>query len=166
MLRSKKHQRFYSMIAIWAILLNTLMPLFAQALELKVGDRVTPSMAVVAEVTADSNAAAYTTASGVWQKLCSATGSTWIKLSAQGEIIAQTKIAPADASIDAPSKGHFSYCLYCLQHLDNQALLAMPSAHGLAVALSSLSVLETPSSFYTRIVWLMPAVRAPPSLFV
>ncbi|MFC0348875.1 DUF2946 domain-containing protein [Undibacterium danionis] len=147
MWRSQIHQRLFSWIAILAILLNSLMPLISQAVELQTGNSFKPSSSFVAADGAN------------WQELCSANGSVWIKLDANGNILEKTKEKPAGA----PSTIHLEHCAYCLTHAGSFALAVTDLVYAFAQSeLDQFTAVDftpdLPQSF-----WISPAVRAPPT---
>ncbi|WP_189346410.1 DUF2946 domain-containing protein [Undibacterium macrobrachii] len=148
MLRTQLNQRLFSWIAIFAILLNTLMPLVSQAVELKTGKRLNfTSQSQVSE-------------SGAWQELCSANGSVWIKLAADGSILAQSKDKPADAPISI----HLEHCSYCVTHAGSFGLAVTQFVYSFVLAEHARSYSPLSTFFHTQIAWMAPAVRAPPRL--
>ena len=143
-----RHQRIFSWIAILAMLLNTFMPLVAQAVDLEYGKRSAQS--IPAKVASDGSS---------WQELCSTSGSVWIKVAADGAVLERSSKKPAEA----PATIHLEHCSYCVTHAGSFGLL--PSEHVLGFESSTLSTTGRISStpFITHTAWMIPAVRAPPS---
>lgn len=132
-------RRFVSTwIAIAAILLNALMPTVSLALG-SVRTQGQPD-------------------NGDWIEICSVTGSTWVRLGQDGQLLAQTRIKPAHA----PAATHDDHCLYCLTH---GASFGLPPALALVLPIWSmerdLSAGHEPAA-HAVLEWITPATRAPP----
>jgi hypothetical protein len=146
MWRSQIHQRMFSWIAILAILLNSLMPLVSQAVELQTGKSLKPAVSFIG---ADGAS---------WQELCSANGSVWIKLDANGNIVEKTKDKPAGA----PTTIHLEHCAYCVTHAGSFGLTVTDLVYAFAQAeLDQFAVISFAQSL-PQSAWISPAVRAPP----
>jgi len=88
----KKHQLSLSWIAIFAILLNTLMPLVSQAME--------------------SNTTQTAKVQAAWHEVCTQDGSVWVRLASDGQVLEKRLQRPSDA----PVSQHLQHCAYCVTH--------------------------------------------------
>ena len=126
-----------SWIAILAILLNALMPVVSQALP-------------TGEIRADST----------WSELCASDGSRWIRTDAQGHVLEQVTVKPANAPEGLP---HFTKCQYCLTHSASFALPPPTPAWAGLIGGSGTFIPSDGSSLPAlQVSWAIPAVRAPP----
>lgn len=147
-MRQLRHQRIFSWIAILAMLLNTFMPLVAQAVDLEYGKRLTQSAA--AKVSDDGSR---------WQELCSSSGSVWLKVAADGTVLERSSKKPAEA----PSTIHLEHCSYCVTHAGSFGLLPNEFVLGFASPIGASIDWTSFTPFITQAAWMVPAVRAPPS---
>jgi hypothetical protein len=129
-----------SWIAIVAILFNTLMPMVSHAMEAPAGK---PGVH-----------------QSPWIELCSVSGSSWVRLAADGSILEQVQRKP----VDAPASAHSAHCDYCLTHANSFGL--PPSSSQVSPDAKIFARLAFPihRRIYRHVAWLAPAVRAPPSL--
>lgn len=130
------HRRLLSSLAALAVLLNALMPAVSQA-RAAAGD-----------------------AAAVWTELCSAQGSVWVQLDAQGQVLARSDTRPSEA----PAALHGAACAYCLTHAASFGLL--PDAPDLVLPLPPRAVLRVPSPAGTplrSLAWRTPEARGPPA---
>lgn len=133
------HQRLLSTwIAIWAMVLNALVPTLSLAL--------------------DTSRAEPTPVAGHWIEVCSVSGSLWVLLDADGQWLAQSSQRPEGTQTSA----HDGHCPYCLTHA---ASFGLPPASisGLTpwpglLDRSSQAGAPVPQ----QLVWLTPGARAPP----
>jgi len=128
-----------SWIAILAILLNALMPTVSMAMESSRGKSI-----------ASSND---------WIEVCTTQGSIWVHLDSLGRLIEQSDKKPADA----PASLHAEHCPYCLTHaasfgLPPQSVMVLAVWPPVADLLPQVDL-----QVHKRLVWLMPAARAPPT---
>ncbi|WMW81898.1 DUF2946 domain-containing protein [Undibacterium cyanobacteriorum] len=146
-MRQLRHQRLFSWIAIIAILLNTFMPLVAQAVDLQPARQT--NLSWVTQGNQDSNA---------WQELCSASGTIWIRTSADGAVLERSTKKPAQV----PAQIHVEHCDYCVAHAGSFGLILALDCHDFSRLLLSDA---RPFSFSPSLVqtaWVTPAARAPP----
>ena len=134
------HRRLISAwIAIGAILLSALMPTVSMALE-GVRDKST-------------------VADGSWIEVCSIQGSSWVRMAADGRVLATSPHKP----LDAPASAHGEHCPYCLHQA---ASFALPPPQPFVLPVwphhGKLLALKTPSA-PLALAWLTPAARAPPT---
>ncbi len=128
-------------IAIWAIVLNALVPTLSLAL--------------------DTSRAEPTPVVGHWIEVCSVSGSLWVLLDADGQWLAQSSQRP-EGTQDSAHDGH---CPYCLTHAASFGLLP-PTVSGLAPWPGVVdSAAPTAPPLPQQLVWLTPAARAPPQAF-
>ncbi len=126
-------------VAILAILLNALMP--------------TLSLAFAPAQNPPGSG------DGRWVEICTTQGSSWIQLSADGQVLAQTAQQPDDA----PAASHNGHCPYCLTHADSFVLPSVPATL-LPVWLPVANLLprnEAPA--LATSAWMGPIARAPPA---
>lgn len=147
-MRQLRHQRIFSWIAILAMLLNTFMPLVAQAVDLEYSKRSTQS--TTAKVFGDGSS---------WQELCSSSGSVWLKVAADGTVLERSSKKPAEA----PSTIHLEHCSYCVTHAGSFGLLPNELVFGFASLVPSTIDWTSSTLFITHAAWMVPAVRAPPT---
>jgi len=126
-------------IAVWAIVLNALLPTVSLAFE--------PANKQINSASAD------------WVEICTSRGSTWVQLGLDGQVLAQTNEQPEGA----PAATHNGHCPYCLTHAASFGLLPV-SAMVLPVrpAVTELLPQRSPPATGSR-VWLAPAALAPPA---
>lgn len=145
MTTTSHHRRLISSLAILAVLLNALLPSLSQAM---------------AAASAAVGGSVQQGAAPRWQELCSATGSRWVQLDAQGHLLAQTDQRPTEA----PPASHDAACGYCLAHAGS---FGLPPETGWLVGLAGESrtpLAARPEQAPTlRLAWRNPAVRAPPA---
>jgi hypothetical protein len=93
-----------------------------------------------------------------WIEICTTQGSSWVQLGPDGQIKAQTTQRPDGA----PAATHNGHCLYCLTHAASFGLLPAPAMVQPVVrsVADLVPALELP--VHIRLVWLIPAARAPP----
>jgi hypothetical protein len=137
---NRHRQVLFSWIAILAILLNTLMPMLSHAMEAPVGKPGTHQSA--------------------WIELCSVTGSSWVRLGADGSILEKVQRKP----LGAPASAHSAHCNDCLTHANSFGLLSPPSKVSFDGKLFAGLAFPIHSRVDRHVAWLAPAVRAPPSL--
>ena len=132
-----RNRTLFSWLAMVAILLNSLAPAVTHALTQSSGG----SGAQLA-----------------WLEVCSAQGSTWIRVGSDGGVLEQTRDKPADA----PGGTASPHCPYCVTHA---ASFAMPPSPAAAFVLQAftLELADRPGvSDVASLNWLTPAARAPP----
>jgi hypothetical protein len=132
-----RNRTLFSWLAILAILLNALAPAVTHALTQPNGG---------------------SGAQSAWLEVCSAQGSTWIRVGSDGGVLEQTREKPADA----PGGTASPHCPYCVTHA---ASFAMPPSPAAAFVLQAftLELADLPGvSEVASLNWLTPAARAPP----
>jgi hypothetical protein len=132
-----RNRTLFSWFAILAILLNALAPAVSHAL---------------------TQPSAGGSAQSAWLELCSAQGSTWVRVGSDGGVLEQTPEKPPDA----PGGTASAHCPYCVTHAASFAFPPSPAAE-FAMRAFSHALSERPG--FTAIApahWLSPAARAPP----
>ena len=133
------HKRqFSTWLAILAILLNALMP--------------TVSLAF------DTANAVSTTAQGEWVEICSASGSTWLLLDADGQLLAQSDQRPAGAL----ASSHEGHCPYCLTHAASFGLAPTSGTQAVVWPVLADRLAQPAAPRRKQQTRLTPAARAPP----
>jgi hypothetical protein len=132
-----RNRTLFSWLAILAILLNALAPAVTHALTQPNGG---------------------SGAQSAWLEVCSAQGSTWIRVGSDGGVLEQTREKPADA----PGGTASPHCPYCVTHAASFAMPPSPAAD-FAVRAFSHELSERPGvTAISPANWLSPAARAPP----
>ena len=133
------HKRqFSTWLAILAILLNALMP--------------TVSLAF------DRASTVSTTAAGEWVEICSASGSTWLLLDADGQLLAQSDQRPAGAL----ASSHEGHCPYCLTHAASFGLAPTSGTQAVVWPVLADRLAQPAAPRRKQQTRLTPAARAPP----
>lgn len=141
MLNRSRHTLF-SWIAIFAVLLNALMP----------------TVSVTLDTLWAKNSTTGTSGSvSGWMEVCSTNGSIWVRLAADGRLIEQTDRKPPNAPA---SMGH---CAYCVTHAASFGLPPTPLWVLPIWALTAILVPQRTPIARTPAPWLVPAARAPPT---
>jgi len=129
---------FSTWMAILAIVLNALLPTLSLAF--------------------DTGRTEPTPAGGNWIEICSVSGSSWVLLDADGQLLARSDQQPEGVLAGA----HVGHCPYCLTHAASFGLPPAPDT-GLFTWSGMRHHLAHPGvPFQTHLVWLTPAARAPP----
>jgi hypothetical protein len=133
------HKRqFSTWLAILAILLNALMPTVSLAFD-----------------TAD---AVSTSAEGEWVEMCSASGSAWLLLDANGQLLARSTQKPEGAL----ASSHEGHCPYCLTHAASFGLAPTSATQAMAWPVLADRLAQPAAPRQKQQTWLTPAARAPP----
>lgn len=137
---STRRRVVFTWIAIAAILLNALMP--------------TVSLAFVPAPKPISSA------SGEWLEICTTQGTSWVQLGVDGQILAQTTQQPQGA----PAVVHKGHCPYCLTHAASFGMPPAPAELLPPWPAATDLLPQAESLVHSRLIWLTPAARAPPSV--
>jgi hypothetical protein len=133
-----------SWIAILALLLNSMMPLAAQAME---------------SLTRGSGAQASN-----WVEVCGTQKSSWLRVDAAGQVLERVEQPPANTPTNTPAAAHMAKCAYCLTHDVELGLVCASPLPLIASTFRSRFTAFYHSPDLRQLAWLVPAVRAPPSL--
>lgn len=125
-------------MAIWAVVLNALLPTVSLAFE--------PANKPRHSAGAD------------WVEICTSRGSSWVQLSLDGKVLAQTTQRPDGA----PAATHDGHCPYCLTHAASFGLLPTPAMVLPVWPLEADLAPQREPHITGMWGWRGPAVRAPP----